>query len=98
MNQQAAIEGLLEQAKAAHFEYEQNELKGVYDEGWPGWYAGFVVDNGLPELLGRDVRAVEVLQFFVSSYDEFKASGGDAAESWTSYTARRMVEVLGSQG
>ena len=96
MDQVAAIETLLEQAKAAHFEYERDELNGVYDEGWPGWYAGYAVDHGLPAVLGRDVRAVEVLQFFVESYDEFKASGADGAESWSAYTARRMVEELGA--
>jgi hypothetical protein len=34
-----AILGLLTEAAAAHGAYEAEELDGVYDEGWPQWYA-----------------------------------------------------------
>ena len=30
---------LLRQAATAHGVHEQEELGGVYDEGWPEWYA-----------------------------------------------------------
>ncbi|WP_369374737.1 hypothetical protein AB1046_09730 [Promicromonospora sp. Populi] len=30
---------LLKQAAAAHGIHEKEELGGIYDEGWPEWYA-----------------------------------------------------------
>ena len=92
MDRVEAIEALLERAKAAHGEYERTELNGVYDQDWPRWYASFMVGEGLGSLLGRDVGAEEIGRFFVSSWDEFKATDGEAAEVWTVYTARRMAE------
>jgi hypothetical protein len=96
MEQLEGIEALLDRAKAAHGEYERAELNGVYDKDWPRWYAEFMVREGLGSLLGRDVAAEEVARFFVSSWDEFKATDAEAAEVWTVYTARRMTEELGA--
>ncbi len=33
------IEDLLKGAAAAHHVYDTNELGGVRDDDWPGWYA-----------------------------------------------------------
>jgi len=96
MEQLEAVEGLLDQAKEAHAEYERTELDGVYDEDWPRWYAHYVVDEGLGDLLGRDVAADEVAAFFKTSYVEFSATVFEAEQSWTIYTARRMIEELGA--
>ncbi len=30
-------------AGEAHHEYEHNALGGRHDEGWPGWYAAYVL-------------------------------------------------------
>jgi hypothetical protein len=90
----AEIERLLERAKEAHGEYERTELNGVYDEDWPRWYADFAVNDGLGSVLGREVSAEEVADFFVESWNEFKATVFEAEEVWTAYTARRMVEEL----
>jgi hypothetical protein len=94
MQQLEAVEGLLERAKEAHGEYERTELDGVYDEDWPRWYAHYVVDNGLSDMLGRSVAADEVAALFTKSWAEFSATVFEAEEAWTIYTARRMIEEL----
>jgi hypothetical protein len=86
------IAQLLDQAGRAHGKYEQSELKGVYDQGWPRWYAGYVVEQGISALLGHVVTVDQVAAFFVSSYADFqKANSG---ESWSNYTARRLQAEL----
>ena len=95
MDQPERINSLLEEAKTAHGDYERDVLNGVYDQDWPRWYAEFMVDKGLGSLLGRDVTADEVGRFFVTSWDEFKATDAEATETWNSFTARRMAEELG---
>lgn len=45
------IAALLDRAKYAHIQFEEEILKRP-DDDWPGWYAGYLLHNGLPDLLG----------------------------------------------
>ena len=47
-----AVATLLRRAEEAHAVYEASTLHGVYDEGWPRWYATYAVEHGLAKLLG----------------------------------------------
>ena len=42
-----AIDALLVRAAAAHGEFEETELQGVYDQAWPRWYATYAVEHGI---------------------------------------------------
>jgi hypothetical protein len=46
-----AVAALLRDAETAHGAYETDVLGGVYDEAWPGWYAAYLLDHGLGDLL-----------------------------------------------
>ena len=86
------ITQLLNQAGQAHGRYEQTELKGVYDQQWARWYAGYVVEQGISALLGHVATVDQVTAFFTASYDDFQRN--KPAESWAAYTARRMQVEL----
>ncbi len=49
------IANLLSQVSTAHHHYEQNELKGVYDQDWATWYAQYVLKHGLQQFIGTQV-------------------------------------------
>ena len=85
---------LLEETKAAHGQFEATELKGVYDQDWPGWYARYAVDHGLGDLVGHRVVADELAEFLTLSNGEFERLDPKPIESWTAYTARRIVTEL----
>ena len=86
------IAQLLDQAGRAHGKYEETELKGIYDQDWARWYAGYVVEQGISALLGHVVTVDQVAAFFTSSYADFqKANSGEA---WSAYTARRLQAEL----
>ena len=90
-NKVTKIAHLLSQAGGAHHTFEQTVLKGVYDEAWPMWYADYVVERGLAELLGRAVTAEQVSRFFTESYAVYQAE--NIKQGWTDYTAEQMVEA-----
>ena len=46
-----AIAALLTETETAHGVYETNVLGGVFDEEWPTWYAAYLLDHGLRDLL-----------------------------------------------
>ena len=48
---ETAIARLLEETLAAHSAYETTTLGGVYDEEWSSWYAIYLLDHGLPDVL-----------------------------------------------
>jgi hypothetical protein len=87
------ITQLLEQAGQAHGKYEQTELKGVYDQQWSRWYAGYVVEQGISALLGHVVTVDQVAAFFAASNADFEKIK-PATESWARYTARRLQAEL----
>jgi len=86
------ITQLLEQAGQAHGKYEQTELKGVYDQGWARWYAGYVVEQGISALLDHAVTVDQVTKFFTDSYVDYQRD--KITESWAAYTARRIQAEL----
>ena len=90
----AALETLLAAAAEAHGVYENAELGGVYDQNWPRWYAGYVVDHGLGELLGHPVTADDVAAFFASSWDEIRQLDPKPTEPWPVLMASRVADGL----
>ena len=45
-----SVATLLRETEAAHGDYEMNDL-GERDQDWPIWYATYLFDNGLADLL-----------------------------------------------
>jgi hypothetical protein len=88
-----AIAALLLETEAAHGVFEATELHGVYDEAWPRWYAGYAVDHGIGELVGRAVTADELATFLAVSWDEFQRSDPKPTEHWSVAIARRIADL-----
>ena len=89
-----AINALLVRAEAAHEAFEKTELKGVYDQDWPRWYAAFAVDHGIGALVGHDVTPARLAALLASINDEFQQSEPSPNEAWAAYTARRIAAEL----
>lgn len=47
----SSIARLLAETEAAHGDYETTALGGARDENWPGWYATYLLEHGLPDIL-----------------------------------------------
>jgi len=89
-NQQREIAERLSQASAAHNEYEQRELGGVYDQLWSNWYAAYLVEHGLGELLG-EVLTAEKLAGLLAQFDiDYRAQS--RPEAWPDYYAAQLLE------
>lgn len=87
------LEQLLIDAGAAHHVYETDVLKGVRDEAWAGWYARYLVEHGVADLLERAV-APEGIGSELAEYAAAHAAEG-SAEAWAAYYARRLQEAHG---
>lgn len=94
MDRIEALTTLLGETGQAHGRYEETELKGVYDQEWPQWYAAYAVDHGIGELVGHAVTADELALFFASTNAEFEKIEPKPTEPWAAYTARRIVAEL----
>ncbi len=93
-NRAEAVAALLAQAEEAHGAYETIELNGVYDQDWPTWYAGYLVEHGLGDLLGHAVTADRVGEFLASTYAEFDEANPKPGEPWPAYIGSRMATGL----
>lgn len=89
---QNKLSELLQQAKAAHHDFEVMELGGGMDEQWPAWYAQYLLDNGLAGLLGRQPDGDSLAALLEQGSREHKAAS--SSEDWASYTARYLLEKL----
>jgi hypothetical protein len=89
-----AIEALLQQAEQAHGVYEAEQLNGVYDEAWPRWYADYVVEHDLSDLLGHEAEPPRVATFLEEAFADFERLDPKPAQAWSTYIAGRMADEL----
>lgn len=86
---QHEIANLLDKTLAAHSVHEERELNGVYDQEWPAWYAAYLVEHGVGDLLGLAI-APEQLAGLLKQYDEeYRAE--PRSESWPDYYAVQLL-------
>ncbi len=88
------LTALLAKAGAAHGEYEETELNGVYDKEWARWYAAYAVEHGLGELVGHAITTDQLAEFLARSNVEFETSEPKSTEPWAAHTARRLAREL----
>ena len=91
-----AVAALLARAGAAHGIYEERELGGVYDERWPEWYAAYLVEHGLGDLLGRPISAGELGDLLAAADAAYKQV--QPAEHWATFYARRLSTGNAGEG
>jgi hypothetical protein len=85
----SAVRERLEQAGVAHEEYEATALRGVRDEEWPAWYAGYLVEHGLGELL-PGLENAEALAAMLAELDaDYRRE--QPADGWPEFYAARLV-------
>ena len=89
-----AVSALLAQTEQAHGVFETTELNGVYDQGWPRWYAVYAVEHGIGALVGKLVTIDRLAAFLGGAFSEFKGLEPTPAEGWAAYTARRITTEL----
>jgi hypothetical protein len=93
---QHAIAQLLSTTGSAHGDYEATALGGAYDEQWPAWYAQYLVEHGLNDLLGRaaPLSVADVSLALREADAAFKADHAAMAPmAWPSYYAERFLTL-----
>jgi hypothetical protein len=88
------ITSLLLEAEQAHGVYESIELNGVYDQDWPRWYAAYVIEHGLADVVGHATPLDRVTMVLESAYAEFDRADPKPADSWAEHLGRRMAAEL----
>lgn len=86
------ITGLLNRAKEEHGEYEASALNGVYDQEWDLWYASWLVEHGINDLLNVDLQSTDLATLLSDLYKQYQDAGepGD----WADYTAEQLIETV----
>jgi len=87
------IASLLSQASAAHAVYERTTLKGVRDKAWPDWYAAYLVEHGVADLINYAVTAAQLSRLLAEYDREYTHQKPD--EDWPNYYARRIAAIFG---
>ena len=86
-----AIAKLLEETEAAHGVYETAELNGVYDQNWAQWYAGYAVEHGLGDLLGRPLDVDSLAMTLADGFGAFERTDPRPAQGWAAFLAERLA-------
>ena len=92
---ESAVAALLREAEAAHGEYETTVLDGVRDEEWAEWYAAYLLDHGLEDLL-PDAGDMEMndLATLLERYDaDYRRE--QPAWPWPEAYAQQLVAAFG---
>jgi hypothetical protein len=92
-DRRSQIAALLMQTAAEHNKYEQSALGGQYDVEWPKWYADYLVEHGLPDLLGQgaNLNTNKVEELLKKADASHHATAPD--QRWTDYYAQYLLGV-----
>jgi hypothetical protein len=83
---------LLTRTKDEHAEYEKSVLNGVYDQQWDLWYADFLVEHGLNDLLNSNLISADLATLLRDINDEYEKAGKKG--SWEGYTAVQLIDTV----
>ena len=86
------IADLLKRAKTEHGEYEQSVLNGVFDQAWDLWYASWLVEHGINDLLNVDLTSTDLAELLTGLNDQHQQT--DPSKDWAQYTAEQLVETV----
>jgi hypothetical protein len=89
-NEQRKVADLLSEASAAHNAYEQRELGGVYDQQWPSWYATYLVEHGIGELIDKAITTEKLAQLLTEYDTNYRTE--HRQEAWPDYYAAQLLE------
>lgn len=89
-----AVAALLRETETAHGAYETTVLGGVFDDAWAAWYAAYLLDHGLGDLLpgaaSLDAGSLTAtLARLAADYER-----GDQTSPWPDDYARGIVAEL----
>lgn len=92
---ETAVAALLRETEAAHGAYETTVLGGERDEDWADWYAAYLLDHGLEDLL-PDASDLEIgdlatrLGRYAADYEHEQP-----AWPWPDAYAQKLVAAFG---
>jgi hypothetical protein len=87
----ALIAHQLQAAGNAHFEYETNELHGVYDEQWSEWYAAYLLAHDWNTLFTRAWNETDLAQALRECNTAHRAHAPQTR--WQDYYAEQFAQI-----
>jgi hypothetical protein len=83
------LSSLLAAAGRAHERYETEEL-GSPDPDWPGWYADWLIANGIDDLLRMRISQADLREQLIAADKAHRANQPDA--DWPSTYAALFLK------
>jgi hypothetical protein len=81
----------LKEASAAHFEYEQTVLKGVYDQQWAEWYADYLIAHDWNALFRSAWNVPQLADALRRAHADQRANAPETV--WQEHYAELLVKV-----
>ncbi|MBN2502106.1 MAG: hypothetical protein JXB38_15085 [Anaerolineales bacterium] len=91
-DQVSQLVSLLTKTGAAHRDYIENIEKVDVDYRWPVWYAAYLLDHDLEEILGVEIDRTSLAGFIAEMDGVYKESSSE--ESWQEYYAQKLLFEL----
>ena len=88
-DQVSQLVSLLTKTGAAHRDYIENIEKVDVDYRWPVWYATYLLDHDLEEILGVEIDRASLAGFIAEMDGVYKESTSE--ESWQEYYAQKLL-------
>jgi hypothetical protein len=87
--EQRELANLLGQTGTAHGAYEERELNGVYDQEWPAWYATYLVEHRIGDLLGHAITTEQLARLLKQYDEEYRTQ--PRQNGWPDYYAAQLL-------
>jgi hypothetical protein len=77
----------------AHHEHQERDLNGVYNVNWAPWYASFLIDNGVGDVLGYEINEESLTRFLVDVDKKYRREKPN--QEWPVYYAIQLAKTDG---
>src|SRR5688500_12968553 len=88
---QNQIVALLNKAGEEHGEYERSTLNGDYDTDWSSWYAAWLVEHGINDLLNSDMISSDLADLLADIHELHQQTSQRLG--WAAYTAQKLIDT-----
>src|SRR3990167_3637815 len=86
---EAELKKLITEAGEAHHIYEQQNLGGKSDEGWPLWYAEYLLSHNVAQYFEEELTKEDIAEDLKAAAAGFKENLPKM--SWQEYYAKFMI-------
>lgn len=79
----------------AHHQHQEDSLDGQYNINWSDWYSEHMIQEGINQLIGQDLKPAELKNLLLEFDQQYHEDNPD--EEWPVFYTKQFLKKFASQ-